>query len=77
MPNMPIKTWSKETVAQRFRRARGLGGGGGGGGARGGGGPIIIGETFGEVLGPRRPTVSEPRPAPKIGCKIVISPRWS
>ena len=31
--------------------------------------PLIIGETFGEVLGPRRPTVSEPRPAQKLGVK--------
>ena len=37
------------------------------------------GETFGEVLGPRRPTVSEVRamPRPKIGLEIVIFPRWS
>ena len=27
------------------------------------GAPIVIGETFGEDLGPRRPTGSEPRPA--------------
>ena len=25
-----------------------------------------VGETFGEVLGPRRPTVSEPHPAQKL-----------
>ena len=25
--------------------------------------PLVIGETFGEDLGPRRPTGSEPRPA--------------
>ena len=31
--------------------------------------PLMIGETFGEVLGPRRPTVSEPRPAQKLGVK--------
>ena len=31
--------------------------------------PLIIAETFGEVLGPRRPTVSEPRPAQKLGVK--------
>ena len=31
--------------------------------------PLIIGETFGEVLGPRRPTVSELRPAQKLGVK--------
>ena len=31
--------------------------------------PLIIGETFGEVLGPRRLTVSEPRPAQKLGVK--------
>ena len=30
---------------------------------------LIIGETFGEVLGPRRPTVSELRPAQKLGVK--------
>ena len=30
---------------------------------------IIIRETFGEILGPRRPTVSEPRPAQKLGVK--------
>ena len=28
-----------------------------------------IEETFGEVLGPRRPTVSEPRPAHQLGVK--------
>ena len=31
--------------------------------------PLIIGETFGEVLGPRCPTVSELRPAQKSGVK--------
>ena len=31
--------------------------------------PLIIQETFGEILGPRRPTVSEPRPAQKLGVK--------
>ena len=31
--------------------------------------PLMIGETFGEVLGPLRPTVSEPRPAQKLGVK--------
>ena len=31
--------------------------------------PLMIGETFGEVQGPRRPTVSEPRPAQKLGVK--------
>ena len=31
--------------------------------------PLIIGETFGEVPGPRRLTVSEPRPAQKLGVK--------
>ena len=31
--------------------------------------PLIIGETFGEVLGPQRPTVSELRPAQKLGVK--------
>ena len=31
--------------------------------------PLVIGETFGEVPGPRRPTVSEPRPAQKLGTK--------
>ena len=31
--------------------------------------PLMIGETFGEVPGPRRPTVSEPRPAQKLGVK--------
>ena len=31
--------------------------------------PLVIGETFGEVPGPRRPTVSEPRPAQKLGAK--------
>ena len=29
----------------------------------------MIRETFGEVPGPRRPTVSEPRPAQKLGVK--------
>ena len=50
---------------------------GGGGGVQGkffGGsdlsfGHLIIGETFGEVLGPRHPTVSELRPAQKLGVK--------
>ena len=36
--------------------------------------PLIIGETFGEVLGPRRPTVSEPRPAQKLGVKYSFPP---
>ena len=31
--------------------------------------PLIVRETFGEILGPRRPTVSEPRPAQKLGVK--------
>ena len=31
--------------------------------------PLIIRETFGEILGPRRPTISEPRPAQKLGVK--------
>ena len=31
--------------------------------------PLMIGETFGKVPGPRRPTVSEPRPAQKLGVK--------
>ena len=31
--------------------------------------PLMIGETFGEVPGPRRPTVSEPRPTQKLGVK--------
>ena len=31
--------------------------------------PLIIRETIGEVLGPRRPTVSELRPAQKLGVK--------
>ena len=31
--------------------------------------PLIMGETFGEVPGPQRPTVSEPRPAQKLGVK--------
>ena len=31
--------------------------------------PLIIGETFGEVPGPQRPTVSEPRPVQKLGVK--------
>ena len=31
--------------------------------------PLMIGETFGEVPGPRRPTVSEPGPAQKLGVK--------
>ena len=31
--------------------------------------PLMTGETFGEVPGPRRPTVSEPRPAQKLGVK--------
>ena len=29
--------------------------------------PLMIRETFGEVSGPRRPTVSEPRHAQKLG----------
>ena len=51
--------------------------GGGGGGSKatffGGSdlscGRLIIGETFGAVLGPRRATVSELRPAQKLGIK--------
>ena len=35
---------------------------------------LIIGETFGEVLGPRRPTVSELRPAQKLGVKLSFLP---
>ena len=35
---------------------------------------LIIGETFGEVLGPRRPTVSELRPAQKLGLKLSFLP---
>ena len=35
----------------------------------GGGGGQKIGKTFGEVLGPRRPTVSELHPAQKLGVK--------
>ena len=31
--------------------------------------PLMIGETFGEVPGPRRRTVSEPRPAQNLGVK--------
>ena len=31
--------------------------------------PLIIRETTGEVLGPRRPIVSELRPAQKLGVK--------
>ena len=31
--------------------------------------PLIIRKTFGEILGPRGPTVSEPRPAQKLGVK--------
>ena len=60
---------------------KGGGGGGGGGGVQGKffwrikfelwapQVPLIIGGTFGEVLEPRRPTVSEPRPAQKLGVK--------
>ena len=36
--------------------------------------PLMIGETFGEVQGPRRPTVSEPRPAQKLGVKYSFPP---
>ena len=36
--------------------------------------PLMIGETFGEVPGPRRPTVSEPRPAQKLGVKKSFPP---
>ena len=35
---------------------------------------LIIGETFGEVLGPRRSTVSELRPAKKLGVKYSFLP---
>ena len=31
--------------------------------------PLMIGKTFSEVPGPWRPTVSEPRPAQKLGVK--------
>ena len=63
------------------QRPDGLKGGGGAGGVQGkffwrirfelwpAQVPLIIGETFGEVLGPRRPTVSELRPAQKLGVK--------
>ena len=34
----------------------------------------IIGETFGEVLGPQRQTVSELRPAQKLGVKYLFPP---
>ena len=34
----------------------------------------MIGETFGEAPGPRRPTVSEPRPAQKLGVKGSFPP---
>ena len=36
--------------------------------------PLIIRETFGEILGPRRPTVSEPHPAQKLGVKYSFPP---
>ena len=36
--------------------------------------PLIIRETFGEILGSRRPTVSEPRPAQKLGVKESFPP---
>ena len=38
--------------------------------------PLIIRETFGEILGPRRPTVSEPRPAQKLGVKYSFPPDY-
>ena len=34
----------------------------------------MIGETFGEVPGPRRSTVSEPRPTQKLGVKLSFPP---
>ena len=37
--------------------------------------PLIIRETFGEILGPRRPTVFEPRPAQKLGVKYSYFPQ--
>ena len=36
--------------------------------------PLIIGRTFGEVLGPRRPTVSELRFEKKLGVKYSFPP---
>ena len=36
--------------------------------------PLIIRETFGEVLGPRRPNVSELCPAQKLGVKQSFPP---
>ena len=36
--------------------------------------PLIIGETFGEVLGPQRQTVFELRPAQKLGVKKLFPP---
>ena len=36
--------------------------------------PLIIRETIGEVLGPQRPTVSELRPAQKLGVKQSFPP---
>ena len=65
------------------------GGGGGGGGVQGKffwrirfklwapQVPLIIGKTFGEVLGPSVPNRLRATPRPKNGRKIVISPRWS
>ena len=64
-----------------------LGGGGGGGGPRqifwssrfellAPQVPLIIRETFGEIPGPRRPTVSEPRPAQKLGVKYSFTPDY-
>ena len=38
--------------------------------------PLIVRETFGEILGPRRPTVSEPRPAQKLGVKYSFPPDY-
>ena len=42
---------------------------GGGGGSKAHFFGTFLGETFGEVLGPGRPTVSELRPAQKLGVK--------
>ena len=38
--------------------------------------PLIIRETFGEILGPQRPTVSEPHPAQKLGVKHSFPPDY-
>ena len=66
---MSETTSGKRHLGMGFFRRLLLKGGGVQGKFFGGSDALIIGETFGVVLGPRRPTVSERRPAQKLGVK--------